>query len=116
MEEMILVGFQWGSFKPDGRSDRVPFASVFVLQTFPDVPADSDFHFDGLKSVKYRLASPDVVKDSGAGMFDVCEVYFNSKNVVTKIVPTGKTLSGVSISGESEDDEAEVLEKLQTKA
>lgn len=113
MEEMIFVGCQWGTFKPDGRNERVPFASVFMLQPFPDVPSDSDFHADGLKAVKYKLASPDVVADSGAGMFDVCEVYFNSKSVVTKIVPTGKSLSSVSIP---EEDGAEVLEAVQAKA
>ena len=95
MEEMVFVGYQFGSFKPDGRSDRVPFASVFVLQQFPDVPSDSDFHADGLKAAKFKLVSADVVQDSGASMFDVCEVYFSSKGAVTKMVPTGKSIADV---------------------
>lgn len=103
MEEMVFVGYQYGSFKPDGRSERVPFASVFFLQQFPDVPSDSDFHADGLKSAKFKLASADVVENAEVALLDVCEVYFNSKGVVTKIATTGKNLSTVSAAVAAEE-------------
>ena len=96
MEEMILVGYQWGSFQPDGQSARIPFQSVFMIHPFAEVPPGSDFHSDGLKAEKFKLASPDVAVDSGASMFDVCEVYFSSKGAVTKIVPTGKSVASVA--------------------
>ena len=93
MEEKVLVGFQWGTFTPDGQKGSIPFASVFVLEPFPDVSGSgSDFHFDGLKACKYKLADPEVVKESGAGMFDVCEFYYSSKGVVTKVVKTSKSV------------------------
>lgn len=93
MEEKVFTGYQFGSFTPDGKTDKVPFASVFVLEPFPDVPPGSDFHGEGLKAVKYRLSDPQIITDSGADMFDVCEFYFSSKGVVTKMIPTGKNVA-----------------------
>lgn len=91
MEEKVFVGYQWGTFTPDGRKESVPFASVFVLESFPDVPG-SDFHAEGLKAVKYKLADPEIVEESEVEMFDVCEFYYSSKGVVTKMVKTSKNL------------------------
>lgn len=91
MEEKVFTGYQWGSFTPDGQKESIPFASVFVLESFPDVPG-SDFHAEGLKAHKYKLADPEVVEEAEAEMFDVCEFYYSSKGVVTKMVKTGKNL------------------------
>ena len=85
MEEKTYLGAQWGMFTTeDGR--KMNYASVFVMEPFPDV-ANDDYHTTGYKCAKYKLADPSLV--NGLETFDVVEMYFNSKNTVTKLVKKG---------------------------
>ena len=85
MEEKTYLGAQWGTFQ-DERGQMRPYASVFVMEEFP-VVSNSDYHTTGYKSAKYKLADPSLV--NGLEPFDVVEMYFNSKNTVTKLVKKG---------------------------
>ena len=82
MEEMTYMGAQWGVFKnKDG--DKVSYCHMFAIQEFTSAE-NSEYHYTGLKAVKHKLSNPGLVE--GLEPFDVVEVYFNSKSMVTKVV------------------------------
>lgn len=85
MEEKTYMGAQWGVFTAEG-GRKMNYASVFVLEPFPEVQND-DYNCTGMKCAKYKLAGPALV--DGLEPFDLVEVYFSSKGVVTKLVKKG---------------------------
>ena len=86
MEEMVYLGYQYGSFKDEKTGRQVKYAHVFTMEPFED-NGSPDYHTGGYKAGKHKLASPGVVRDEKLSPLDVVEVYFNSKGAVTKIVP-----------------------------
>ena len=85
MEEMTYLGAQWGVFKnKDG--DKINYCHLFAIQEFTG-SENSEYHTTGMKAVKHKLANPSLVE--GLEPFDVVEVYFNSKSLVTKLVKKG---------------------------
>ena len=93
MEEKTFMGAQWGKFKTE-MGNKMNYASVFVLEPFPDIQ-NEDYHSVGLKSAKYKLADPALM--DGLEPFDVVEVYFSSKGVVTKLVKKGSGGTAVKV-------------------
>ena len=91
MEEKVYLGAQHGTFEND-RGRRIPFASVFFMEPFPE-NTNPDYHTTGLKASKYKLANPKLVE--GLEPLDGVEVYFSSKGAVTKIVKTGENAADV---------------------
>lgn len=87
MEEMVYLGYQYGSFKDERSGRSVNYAHIFTMEPFEDSGANPDYHTDGYKAGKHKLASRGVLKGLDLEPLDVVEVYFNSKGAVTKIVP-----------------------------
>ena len=86
MEEMVYLGCQYGSFKDEHTGRSVNYAHIFTMEPFED-SANPDYHTDGYKAGKHKLASRGVLKGLDLAPLDVVEVYFNSKGAVTKIAP-----------------------------
>ena len=85
MEEMVYLGYQFGSFKDEKTGRQVRFASMFTMEPFPE-SENPDYHTYGYKAEKHKLASAGVLKGLDLEPLDVVEVYFNSKGAVTKVV------------------------------
>lgn len=86
MEEMVYLGYQYGSFKDEKTGRSVSYAHIFTMEPFEE-SANPDYHTNGYKAGKHKLASRGVLKGLDLAPLDVIEVYFNSKGAVTKIVP-----------------------------
>lgn len=86
MEEMVYLGYQYGSFKDEKTGRQVNYAHIFTMEPFEE-SANSDYYTNGYKSGKHKLASRGVLKGLDLAPLDVVEVYFNSKGAVTKIIP-----------------------------
>ena len=85
MEEMVYLGYQFGTFKDEKTGRTVRFASMFTMEPFP-ANDNPDYHTYGYKGDKHKLASPSVLRGLDLEPLDVVEVYFNSKGAVTKVV------------------------------
>lgn len=85
MEEMVYLGYQFGTFKDERTGRTVRFASMFTMEAFP-ASDNPDYHTYGYKGEKHKLASASVLRGLDLQPLDVVEVYFNSKGAVTKVV------------------------------
>ena len=85
MEEMVYLGYQFGTFRDERTGRTVRFASMFTMEPF-SASENPDYHTSGYKGDKHKLASPSVLRGLDLQPLDVVEVYFNSKGAVTKVV------------------------------
>ena len=85
MEEMVYLGYQFGTFKDANTGRTVHFASMFTMEPF-SANDNPDYHTYGYKGDKHKLASPSVLRGLDLQPLDVVEVYFNSKGAITKVV------------------------------
>lgn len=85
MEEMVYLGYQYGSFKDEKTGRDVNYAHIFTMEAFPDT--NPERHVGGYMSNKHKLASRGVLKGLDLAPLDVVKVYFNSKGAVTAIIP-----------------------------
>ena len=76
MEEMVYLGYQFGTFKDDKTGRMVHFASMFTMEPFP-ASENPDYHTYGYKGDKHKLASPSVLRGLDLQPLDVVEVYFD---------------------------------------
>ena len=84
-EERTFVGYGYGVFSTDdGR--RQNYCNVFLLESFTGEQS-ADYHYGGVKAVKYGCVSPEVFKDIEFG--SQVDVYYNSKGKVQfmQVVP-----------------------------
>ena len=75
MEIKTFVGYGYGRFEND-RGQKQDYCSVFMLEDFSGEQND-DYHFGGLKAVKYGCTSPEVFANVKQGSRVTC--YFDSK-------------------------------------
>ena len=80
-EEKTFVGYGWGTFDvQEGRQTRQQrYCNVFLLESFAG-EENADYHFGGVKAVKYGCKDPSVFADIEINSQVL--VYFDSKGKV----------------------------------
>lgn len=81
MEEMVFLGYQYGSFTDNASGRVVNYAHGFFFQPFNN--SNADRHTYGYEPVKLRVPSVDVLV--GLQPLDHVLVYFGRHDVVSKV-------------------------------
>lgn len=84
MEERIYVGNSYGRFTDRATNRIIDFCNISVLEPYKGEQS-ADYHFEGMKAVKYNCASPDLFKDIPVN--SKIRIYFDSNKTVTFIQP-----------------------------
>lgn len=75
----VFVGCASGQFTPQGSSEPVAFANMYVLSPVSNFSSE-DYEAQGFKAEKVKCLSPDVFKDLQIG--DRVKLFFDDKRRV----------------------------------